>query len=429
MLSVTVALLMVGVPVTSVDRGSGDFGDLANVCGPGDAEGATDVGVTDATITIGTGADPGNPIIPGLDQELLDTAVAFVSWCNGAGGILGRQLELHQYDAQLFNVGAVMQQACQGDFMLVGNGFGLDEAGVDIREGCGLPQIAAFTASARSGESETSLEPNASSSTKSAMAHIFRRLAEVDPAALVGFGMLNHDLASTRNIGRRDLAQAEQVGFKAVYDEEFPVLGVDNWRPYVENMRKAGVTVLHFVATPELLAPLMRTMSDVGWFPSYITLQGNMYDPIMIAEAGALLDRTTVLIDESIVPFEVARPGSATAQYVEILQRYVPGARSKALGVAGWSAFALFAVAAARCGSELTRTCVMEQATQVGQWTGGGLHAPNIPSNQLGANGDCSLVVQATSHGFIVSDRFTLATDGPFNCDPRNDQPLPTLAS
>ena len=39
-------------------------------------------------------ADPGNTVSPGLDQELFDTADAFVGWCNAAGGIDGRRLQL-----------------------------------------------------------------------------------------------------------------------------------------------------------------------------------------------------------------------------------------------------------------------------------------------------------------------------------------------
>ncbi len=422
----TVRLLAVGALLVAAtasgsttppsDRGPGDFGDRRAVCGPGNATGATDQGVTAEQIVVGTGADPGNTIVPGLDQELIDTAVAFVGWCNDAGGILGRRLVLHTYDAALFEVGAVMLRACQTDFLLVGNGFGLDDAGVDLREGCGLPQIAAFTASERSGASATSLEPAANPATGSAMAGIFRRIAAEDAAAISHFGVLNHELPSTRVIGERDRTAAEQAGFHTVYTAEFPVVSMDNWRPYVEGIKHAGVAVLHFMGTPGLLAPLLRTMNDVGYFPRYITLQGNMYDPAVVAEAGELLDRTTVLIDESLVPFESATPGSATQQYVEILGRYVPGAPPRALGVTAWSAWSLFATAAAACGSQLTRSCVMRQAKAVGQWTGGGLHAPAVPSNTLDANGDCFVAVQATSHGFAASTRFTDPNTGVFHC-------------
>ena len=81
--------------------GVGDFGDLAAVCGPGSAKGATEQGVTDSQIVVGTISDAGNTIIPGLNQELFDAADAFVGWCNEAGGILGRRIVLNKRDACL----------------------------------------------------------------------------------------------------------------------------------------------------------------------------------------------------------------------------------------------------------------------------------------------------------------------------------------
>jgi hypothetical protein len=107
---------------TAASGGSGDFGSLKNVCGPGSSKGATALGVTDSTIRVGTMSDPGNTASPGLNQELFDAAVAFTSWCNDAGGIDGRKLQLDQWDAKLTEVSARMIQACAVDFALVGNG-------------------------------------------------------------------------------------------------------------------------------------------------------------------------------------------------------------------------------------------------------------------------------------------------------------------
>jgi len=43
---------------TAASGGSGDFGSLKNVCGPGSSKGATALGVTDSTIRVGTMSDP-----------------------------------------------------------------------------------------------------------------------------------------------------------------------------------------------------------------------------------------------------------------------------------------------------------------------------------------------------------------------------------
>ena len=128
----------VAAPVT------GDFGTLKAVCGPGQATGATDKFVTDSSIDVGTMADPGAQASPGLDQELFDTATAFVKWCNTAGGILGRKLTLHLHDAKLFEVPARVLDACSQDFALVGDGTAFDNGGVAPRVACGLPELPAY---------------------------------------------------------------------------------------------------------------------------------------------------------------------------------------------------------------------------------------------------------------------------------------------
>ena len=96
---------------------------------------ATDQGVTDTEIAVGTMADPGNTIIPGLNQELFDAADAFVGWCNDAGGILGRKIVLNKRDAKLMEAAPRTVEACQSDFMLVGNGAALDDTTVKARTG------------------------------------------------------------------------------------------------------------------------------------------------------------------------------------------------------------------------------------------------------------------------------------------------------
>ncbi len=139
----------------SASAGPGDFGSLKAICGSGSAKGATARGVTNTDIHIGVTADPGAAAAPGLEQEFFDTADGFSKWCNAAGGINGRKIVVDKLDAKLFNVGQVMTQACQKDFMLVGNGNAFDSAGVKIREQCGLGQIPAYVTSPQAVDAAT----------------------------------------------------------------------------------------------------------------------------------------------------------------------------------------------------------------------------------------------------------------------------------
>jgi hypothetical protein len=162
----------------SVDLASGDFGTLKEVCGPGNAKGSTDKGVTDTSISITTMSDPGATAAPGLNQEIFDAADAFVGWCNAAGGILGRKIEVHKRDAALFQVAAKMVEACnQPDFMLVGNGEALDATGVQQRQSCGIPEMPSFDVSTAAGSAKDTIMPIPVPNAQSNMGGLLKALA------------------------------------------------------------------------------------------------------------------------------------------------------------------------------------------------------------------------------------------------------------
>ena len=120
------------------------FGTLDSPCGKGNAKGATEQGVTDTAIHIGYGDDRGFSASPGLDQEMGDAMKAMIKWCNDQGGILGRQIQGDFYDAAITQVNTVMQQACKTDFMLVGEGWALDDVAEQTRVGCNLAAVPGF---------------------------------------------------------------------------------------------------------------------------------------------------------------------------------------------------------------------------------------------------------------------------------------------
>lgn len=409
----------------SVPAGApGSFGTLSGICGPGDAKGATDQGVTDNEIVLGTMADPGNTVVPGLNQELFDTADTFVAWCNSAGGILGRKIVLNKRDAKLMEAAPRMVEACQTDFMLVGNGAALDDTTVTAREACGLPQIATFTVGVRSGTAKLSLLAIPNSQYQSHLSGVFLKLKELDPSVLGAFGELNSQLPSLNGAGKRNAQAAVDAGFTKVYYEETPA-AVDNWRTFAENIKAKGVQVLSIEDTPENGASLLKAMNDVGYFPKYFVFEANFYNPKLIEEAGAALGQTTVLINADIVPFELAGADfPATAQYIALLKA-TTGQSPRALGINAMSAWLLWAQSATACGSNLTRACVLEQASKVKGWTAGGLHSPTDPANSTGSNTLCFLTLQATEQGFVVRKDITKPNQGIFNCDPAN-QPTVT---
>jgi hypothetical protein len=401
---------------------SGDFGTLKAVCGPGNAKGATDPGVTDTSISVATMADPGATIRPGLDQELFDSADAFVGWCNAAGGILGRKLTLHKRDAALFQVAAKMVEACQApDFALVGNGEGLDATGVQQRVGCKLPELAGFDVSSQASSAPYSVQSTPSRTNQGPSGGSYRALAKVDPSVIKHYGMLSSTLQSVKDAGTRNRKSAESLGYVTVDYEELPGQ-VDNWRPIVENLKTHGVQVLAIENDPDGTSAMLKTMTDVGYFPKYIILEPNMYDPKLTNQAGSALNgpQGGVYVTNYIVPFELADQYPATKQYINLLTQYANGAKPKSLGVNGFSAWLLFAESAKACGSNLTRTCLLDHAQATKNWTAGGLMSPWQPGNATTGGHDCNVMFKATASGFSVDKEITAPNQGIFNCDPAN---------
>ncbi len=400
---------------------SGDFGTLKAVCGPGNAKGATDAGVTDTSINVATMADPGATVDPGLDQELFDAGDAFVGWCNAAGGILGRKLVLHKRDSALTQVAAQMVQACQApDFALVGNGEALDATGVQQRLSCKLPEIPTYDVSAAASTAPMTVQPVPNPADIAILGGAYRALAKFDPAAIKHYGMLSQSVQSIKDAGNKDRAAAEAQGYVTVDYEELPTQ-VDNWRPIVQNLKDHGVQVLTIENSPDNLAALYRTMADVGYFPKYFIGSPSLYDTKLTSEGGSALGGGDVLLSTYNPPFEQADQYPAVKQYIDNLNTYANGAKPKQLGENATSAWLLFAESAKGCGSDLTRTCLMQHAQSEHNWTGGGINEPTQPGNSsTGVPSDCFVFIKATPNGFVVDKDITKPNSGIYNCDPAN---------
>ena len=410
---------------TEAAAGPGDFGTLKAVCGPGSASGVTDKGVTDTDIRVATMSDPGNTAVPGLNIELFQESQAFVDWCNAAGGILGRKLVLDKRDAALFNVAAQMVASCQQpDFMLVGNGEALDATGVQQRLSCGLPEIAAYDVSAAAGGANLSLDALPVPDSESNLGGALRALKAYDPASAAHFGLLSSNQQSIKDSGNRDKQAAAQLGYTQVYYEEAPVQ-VNNWRPYAQAIQAKGVQVLGIQSQANQDAQLFKAFADIGYFPKWVILNSNNYDPVMISEGGTNLDQFKggVIVNSFFPPFELGESNPAkypvTAQFVNLVKQYANVA-PKSLGVNSWSAWLLFAEGVKSCGNNVTRQCVFNYASSQSNWTAGGLTAPVKPSNATGDTSQCFLLTKASSSGWTLATDVYKPNQGVFNCDPAN---------
>ena len=394
--------------------GPGDFGTLKAVCGPGNATGATARGVTDTEIHLGTMADPTNTVLPGAGQESFDIGDAFVSWCNAAGGILGRKLVLTKRDSKLFNVGAQMVASCQTDFMLVGNATPLDEPGLKPRLACGLAMIPAYVTSPDVAVAPLQVVLN--SSLHQVAVGEWRALAKVYPAAFQALSLITVNGAGLDTFAERQQDALTSIGDKVVDFQKAPLTGVDNWRPYTQNALGHGAKAV-ITLSPDISA-FVQSFSDVGFKPDVMALGVQNYNAgsITLAKEGVLPPTYVTL---SYWPFEAASQNPALQQAITLIKsssKLTPDfAHLQAL-----TAWLLWAEAAKACGSQLTGQCVVDHAGAMTGFTAGGLMAPTNTRAGEGELSDCFTLVKATPTGFVLAPDITMPNQGIFNCDPAN---------
>ncbi len=396
------------------DAKSSAFGDLTDVCQGGKPSGSPAQGVTPTEIGISTFSDPGFAGRPGLNQELFDAAEVFSKWCNDRGGINGRTIVVHERDAALTNVTPQMTNACREDFMLVGGGAVFDQDGVKARLECLMPDISGYVLSPEARGADLTVQPLPNPVDRVGNG-LYKYLEEKFPAGAKAFGVITPDLPSTREAGNQNKEVVDALGWKKVYDDVYPALGPTSWTPYAESLKSAGVKGLIWVGEPEFLAKLIEAMNNINYSPDFISMNGNNYAKAFIDIAGTAL-KGNVYTSTPFVPFEEAKPGSATKQYLDAFAEYLPDGKARAAyGAQAFSAWLLFAQSAKACGNSLTRKCVYDNAKKVTDWTAGGLHATqNVRANSVS---DCMTVLKATARGFVrVKD--LQENDGIFHCAP-----------
>jgi hypothetical protein len=405
--------------------GPGDFGTLKKVCGPGDAKGATERGVTDTQIRIAVTADPGAAAAPGLEQEFFDTADGFAKWCNAAGGILGRKIVVDKLDAKLFNVGQVMTQACQRDFMAVGNGNAFDSAGVKIREGCKLGQIPAYVVSpqAVNGKYQVQATPVPPNFINNGA---IRLLASAYPDTKTkGIGIGGSNLASLIPTGKKAEEYSKDIGLKVpVYQEQPPL--VTNFRPYMEQFKGANVAGFYQI-TGQDPVPIAQAIKNIGWNPDWILYSVQFYAPQAVQAAKSLGTFPPTYVQFTALPFELKDKYPVLQQAIDIVKGAVSTPKYTTFTLSSMSAWMLWAQSATECGSQLTSTCVLDKAKNHTDWTAGGIYPPQ--NLQTGAASPCIAIVRLTNNGFVYDDKVTAPTQGAFNCDPENLKQVQTYVS
>ncbi len=386
------------------------FGTLDSPCGPGDASGATAQGVTDTQISIGYGDDAGYQPAPGLSHQMSDAMKAMISWCNDQGGINGRKVVGNYHDAAVTEVTNAMTDACESDFMLVGEGWVLDSGQETLRLGCGLPAIPGYAVSPQFANAPLMYQavPNPADFVNVEVAAAFQKMF---PTEITKTAVIYAEYPPTRDTKDKALQSFPKFGFTFLdCPQVYGIAGESDWKPLAQALKDCGAEVVYFVGSPyPNFENFLDAANQVDFHPIYIT-DANMYDLSFAAwNVNGYADQ--VYSRQTFLPLEEADQAEAISQFVDIVGS--TGAEANQLGEQSTSSFLLWATAAKACGSELTRECVLAEVAKIESWTGGGLHAETDPSTNMPT--DCGLVLKLDGTAFV---RAYPDGAGTFDCDP-----------
>ena len=339
-----------------------------------------------------------------------------IKWCNDQGGINGRQIVGDYYDAAITQVNTVMQQACKTDFMLVGEGWALDEAAERTRVGCNLAAVPGFAVGPDFANGRRSYQP-VPNPDDYLPASIFYEMAKLFPQDRSRIRLPPHHPGLGHGVDHR----------------QGPRRRSDDRRLHMLN---CGVT-LNYNGEPDYKpfaaeVPVVRRQDDlhqpggradpVRHDPGHE--RSSASNPIYMAEANEYsASRSSV---------EHPRPGQqhlhpgglraprerrhrARRQAVHRTSVKAVGGKTDQLGEQAASAFLLWATAAKSCGSTLTRQCMVNYLSKVHSWTGGGLHAPTDP----GGNKPSRLRAHHEADGHDVVAVLPKTTRGQYDCNPK----------
>jgi len=388
------------------------FGTLPSPCGPGTAKGATDQGVTDTSIRIGYGDDRGFSGSPGLDQEMGDAVRGMIKWCNDQGGIQGRQIQGDFLDAAITQTTTVMQQACKTDFMLVGEGWALDESAEGIRIGCNLAAVPGFTVGP-----DVANAPEMYQAVPNPVDYLpaspYYQVAQLFPNAIGKFDDLHTTLASATEVSyAKDNEAAVAAGWvNANCGVKINYNGEPDYKPFAQKFLSCGATLIYNDLGPgPQLFGMLQADDQLGVKPLYV-METNDYNS-ELAQWNTQGIGDNIYVRDAFQPLENASVVPAVQQYLDIVKA-VSGKTSQ-LGQQAASSFLLWATAANSCGSTLTRQCMLNYLSKVHTWTGGGLHASGDVGNNTPPQ--CGMLLKLTGTTWA---QFFPKTQGQFDCNPK----------
>jgi ABC-type branched-subunit amino acid transport system substrate-binding protein len=324
---------------------------------PGGNGGATDIGVTATSVTVGTVVDQSGPR-PGLFNGSLAGVRAYFAYVNSQGGVYGRKLQTASGDSgTACNQTASAHQGLGNKVLAFVGSFG-------VYDNCGAPFFAS-----NPGIADVSY---AISSERGAVKNNFSTQlqsagAQAGPALLFKakfpgiekkVGALIADVAASRSARANLKSMYQQLGFTLVYEQFVSPTEVDFTR-YVIGMRQKGVDMAVLTNDISGEVKFVNAAQQQGWTPHVITTRAVFYDPAFKDLASGNPTNVFSELGSALYFNKDERNNPGVALYQDWMDKTAPDQAKDSFSVFGWTEAQLFVEALKKAGPKATRPTLL----------------------------------------------------------------------
>ncbi|MCW2615139.1 MAG: hypothetical protein JWN08_2133, partial [Frankiales bacterium] len=364
--------------------------------------GATDVGVTATTVTIGSVSDLTGPQ-PGLFQTAVNGTNAYLAYVNSQGGLFGRKLKIAVADSQT---------SCEGDraghqglvekvFAFAGSFSLFDSCGAAVlKDNPGVPDAhLAVTPEANALPNNFSPNPVGDKINNG----IYQWAAKKFGADVVkNTAFMYVSLPAVNNVARLQKRSAESAGFAFTYERAVGATETDFTADVIQ-MRRAGVKLFLTLFNSDQMSNFKPRADQQDFKPTYLAQL--MYDQSFFTKLGGTaaaegmygLNGSTLFFSE-----QDARNEPSVAQFQKWYAKVSGGAAADSFSASAWASTALLVQAMRKAGPQLTGKRVLEELRRTTTFDAEGFYAPSNPAAKK--PGNCYVIWQIRGGKYVRTD-------------------------
>ena len=397
-------------PGGPAQAGSGDRSAPAPAGGNG---GATDIGVTATTITIGNVSDLSGPI-PGLFSGATYGVDAYFSYINSQGGVFGRQLRMQVADSQTDCGSNKNAHANLVPKVLAFVGS------FSVYDGCNVPLLDskpgtidlsyALSFQKKRSRSSYAVQP----APPGYPTGMFEYWKKKYGSKTKKVGSLCGNIPATLESQRMIKNAAESVGWEWVYDGTHPATQ-SRFDAEMLQMQRAGVELVFIVCNTTANAVAMKKQADSqGFKPQFVIPIGYASDFLErmgdAAQAEGIVGHNLYSLffnkDEA-----AAIPELAT--YQQWMERTHAGVPLDLFSMYAWASAKLLVDALKKAGPKATRASLLAAVKAIGTFDAGGVITPGRPGAKEPST--CYILWEIKSGKYVRQD----TPRGKYRCDGR----------